>query len=165
MPDTVVLTGSSGYAGRVLAAAILTRGTERLVLPIRSGRSAAEVAEAILEEAQACAPDRPVASYADRLDLVPFEGLRDRLARSPVREIIHCAGCVDYFDKDKLTAGNLVLTHDMLKLGRALGVGRFVYLSTAFSAGDRNGALIKEELHTDDDGADLTDYMASKRQA
>jgi nucleoside-diphosphate-sugar epimerase len=82
-----------------------------------------------------------------------------------VDEIVHCAGCVDYFDKKRLRIANVDLTCRLLEAARRWGVQRFVYLSTAFCGGYRTD-LIPERLHPEPAPADEpTEYTRSKRAA
>jgi nucleoside-diphosphate-sugar epimerase len=85
------------------------------------------------------------------------------LRRLKIDSIVHSAGCVDYFHKENLTAGNIELTQALVNLGQELNVGRFAFVSTAFSSGYRDG-VIPESLH-DDPHEDPTDYTRTKRQA
>jgi nucleoside-diphosphate-sugar epimerase len=96
-------------------------------------------------------PDDPV----DVVDLAPvLEG---------VDEIIHCAGCLDYYDVAKLQAVNVHYTAHLLVLARHLSLKRFVYVSTAYSSGYQPHRT-PERLLTDPP-ADPTEYTRTKREA
>jgi nucleoside-diphosphate-sugar epimerase len=80
-----------------------------------------------------------------------------------VRDVLHCAGSLSYFNVRKLQAGNLDLTSAILSLATALDLRRFVYLSSAYSAGFTDRPIL-ETLH-DDPRNDPTDYTRTKREA
>jgi nucleoside-diphosphate-sugar epimerase len=87
----------------------------------------------------------------------------DRVAVNDIDTIIHAAGCVDYFDAASLESVNVELTKLMLALGKTAAVSRFVYVSTAYSAGYLDRPIAEAELG--DPLADPTDYTRSKRAA
>jgi len=89
--------------------------------------------------------------------------LAPEMKRLGVRDVLHCAGCLSYFNLGKLQEGNLDLTAGLLALGRAIDARRFVFLSTAYSAGFTD-QLIPEALH-EAYGDDPTDYTRTKREA
>jgi nucleoside-diphosphate-sugar epimerase len=165
----ILVTGASGYVGRLLAASLLQHEDAALILPFRSEKHSADaVVAGVLEEAQA-ASSRAVAAFADRLLPVswPAPGDFDRLLRflqqHAVDEIVHCAGSLSYFNRTKLQAGNIDLTGALLELGERLQVKRFFYLSTAFCSGFVDG-LVPEALHPEQT-TDPTEYTRSKREA
>lgn len=165
---TILLTGSTGYLGGLAVCSLLAKSPSTLVLPIRSGRNRDELIETIRAELQAAGGDLTDA-MRQRLIVValPAEKQPEQLLplarQHGVEEIIHCAGCVDYFDSESLKAGNIDLTAAMLELGRQADIRRFTYLSTAFSCGYAEGR-VEETLHAAPDG-DPTDYTYSKREA
>ena len=100
------------------------------------------------------------------LALPTFEDLGElspKLQALQVDEVVHCAGCLDYFDTPQLERVNIDFTTQLAALARKLCVRRFVYLSTAFSSGylDRP---VAETLH-DIPPADPTEYTRTKREA
>jgi nucleoside-diphosphate-sugar epimerase len=105
----------------------------------------------------------------DRVVTVPLpespriEDLVPALRRFDTVDILHCAGNLSYFNVRKLQEGNVDLTAAFLRLGAALGVRRFVYLSTTYSSGFTDGP-IAERLH-ETSGVDPTDYTRTKREA
>jgi nucleoside-diphosphate-sugar epimerase len=85
--------------------------------------------------------------------------------RLEVEDIVHCAGCLDYFDKRNLHLVNVELTSAFLALARELRVRRFTYLSTAYCAGYRED-VIPEALHPEPPpAAEPTEYTRTKRMA
>ncbi len=167
MSRTIILTGASGYVGRLVAAAILAKEDDSLILPLRAGRDSIEVQRAILAEAALLDPSPLSAARAARLRFVSIEEIESEIAEradTRISEIIHCAGCVDYFNAARLHDGNTELTRRMLALARRLEVDRFSFMSTAFSCGDTASNPIPEALHPDSEN-DLTEYIRTKREA
>lgn len=167
MSHGVIVTGASGYAGRLIAAALLAAGEKQLILPIRAERDPADVWEAIMVEARSLNPKISVQDCERRARFVPIEYLLARsgaLAADGVREIVHSAGCVNYFDLEQLEKGNIELTRKLIDVGRRIDTTRLTFISTAFSCGDVGSAPIPEKLHPVD-GRDMTEYTKSKRQA
>lgn len=165
---SVLLTGATGYLGGLIAATLLAEEDVELVLPVRGGHDAESISGPVRAEIEvrggAFEP-----SYLERLHpvaLPPFDSL-DQLdeaaGRFGVAEIIHCAGCLDYFDRPTLEAVNVEFTRRLVERARAWGVSRFVYLSTAFSSGYIDG-VVPERLHAEPP-ADPTDYTRTKRAA
>lgn len=161
----ILVAGGSGYLGSLVCAALHGSGAE-VVLPVREPHTPAAVQARIAAEVAALglawSPERvtvlPYPRAADGLsELLP--GLRELAPR----EIVHCAGSLSYFHRERLQAANVDHTGELLELGRALGVERFVYLSTAFSSGYVDGT-IGEALHPEP-AADPTEYTRSKRAA
>jgi len=159
----VLLTGASGYLGRVLAAELLASTSARLVLPLRSHHEPPAVAQAIADEH----PDLTQADVLRRARFCTLPPSAQIAALLPacggVRGIVHAAGSVSYFDRVALQEGNEQLTGAMIALGQQLQVEQFSFVSTAFSSGYRAGR-IDEQLHALA-GEDPTDYTASKRRA
>lgn len=165
---SVLLTGATGYLGGLIAAALLTGEEVNLVAPVREGYDLQSFLAPIRAEIEAQGGDfKP--EYVERVRLVrlPPLGFTDELdsvaSECAVDEIIHCAGCLDYFNQQMLEAVNVEFTRQMLEHGRRWGVRRFIYISTAFSSG-YTADLIRERLH-DEPPRDPTDYTRTKREA
>jgi nucleoside-diphosphate-sugar epimerase len=166
--DAVLVTGASGFLGSLVAGRALRAGARVVVLPVRHPGARDEIVARLA--AEAAAEDQPL-SDADhaRIVVVPWpppEGIAAfaaRLRTLGVRDVLHCAGCLSYFNVAKLQEGNIELTRTLLDLGCRLDVRRFVFLSTAYSAGFTTGP-IRERLH-DAPGDDPTDYTRTKREA
>lgn len=166
--DAVVVTGGSGYLGGLVAASLLVGDSATVLLPIRPHHPADEVVWHIRFGVQSLGHE-----FDDerrrRLRLLPMGSpdalgeLRDEVADLRIAEIVHCAGCLDYFDKTNLEAVNVELTRRMLDLGRRWGVSRFTYLSTAYSCGYIQGTA-PESLHPTPE-EDPTEYTRTKREA
>lgn len=170
MSSTTLVTGASGFLGRLVAATLLAEGGRRLILPVRGPAAAAALdaglrlalldagceAEALEEKLQRVRwVELPAPGNLRELDPIAAE----------VADIVHCAGCTDYYDAARLHAANVTLTSELLAAGRRLGVQRFTYISTAFCSGFRSGP-IPERLHADPAPADEpTAYTVTKRLA
>jgi dTDP-4-dehydrorhamnose reductase len=165
-----LLTGASGYLGGLVAAALLMHERRRLLVPLRAVAPAdcMELIRVALQDLGA------VDEAADLLRLLTFVQLPaldcfdqlDRLATSAnVDEIVHCAGCVDYFDNKRLRLANVELTSRVIEAARRWRVRRVIHLSTAYCAGYRSD-VIREQLHPDPPaGAEPTEYTRTKRMA
>lgn len=168
-PRRVFLTGASGYLGGLIAAQLLARSECELVVPLRPSSSAEGFRSRLSLELAALGYE-PDALQA-RVHVVSWSGAEG--AGSPdwdvpsvpegIDEIIHCAGCLDYYDLDALNAVNVELTTALLRLGKRWGVSRFTYVSTAFSSGYVDG-VVAERLH-EEPPADPTAYTRTKRRA
>ena len=165
---SLLLTGGTGYLGALIAAKLLTDEKVNLVLPIRRNHDRESLIRPIRAEIEVQGGVFEPA-YQDRLhpvELPECESLHelDRTVHElGVDEIIHCAGCLDYFDRDMLEAVNVDFTRNLLLQGKRWGVRRFTYVSTAFSSGylDR---IVPEQLHNES-SRDPTYYTQSKREA
>jgi nucleoside-diphosphate-sugar epimerase len=162
----ILVTGASGYLGSLIVATLLRHDTARLLTPVRGEPDSVLApvgAELATQSVSSVEPllDRleiPRLPPADELDrLVPM--MRD----FGVDEVIHCAACLDYFNRAALEAVNVDLTRRMVELAVKAGVRRFVYISTAFSSGYIETA-VPEELHGEP-SRDPTDYTRTKRVA
>jgi nucleoside-diphosphate-sugar epimerase len=175
MPNSqpaTLLTGGSGFLGSLTAAALLAEAARPLVLPVRPGHSAIECKNRLkIALRDRGVADREVEALIALVAVVELPSL-DRLgeldgiaSRFEVDEIVHCAGCVDYFDKRRLQLANVELTSRLLATARPWGLRRFIYLSTAYCSGYRSG-LIREQLHADPLVAgEPTEYTRTKRTA
>ena len=89
--------------------------------------------------------------------------LAGSLAGRTIDDVIHCAGCLDYFDTKELERVNVAFTAHMLELARRAGARRFVYVSSAYACGYVDG-MAPEALHAAPPG-DPTEYTRTKRDA
>lgn len=164
----LVITGGTGFLGSLLVATALRETEDTLVLPVRAPHSTETVVRRIVAELAAEGRRLGEADLA-RLVVVPLpptdrvSDLAPTLAARGVDEIVHCAGCLSYFNVTKLRHGNVELTRAMLDLGARLGVRRFTFVSTAYASGFVDGP-IPEELHAGP-RTDPTDYTSTKREA
>lgn len=163
----VLLTGATGYLGSLIVCAML-RGTQsQIVCLSRPSHDRQSLLEPIVVEWESSG--RQWSDELDRrIELITlpssFPDLDPLLKQlNDIDEVIHCAGCLDYFDSEKLQLVNVTYTKRLLSLARQLEVNRFTYISTAYSGGYRDHAA-REDLHDEPDG-DPTDYTRTKRQA
>ncbi len=165
--NSVLLVGATGYLGSLVAAGLLCEGY-RIVAPIRQ----LHTRESFINKLKADLVAEEIYTDIDfdrliTISLPPVKEIPDLMSELKalgVREILHCAGSVDYFDTEKLKEVNIDLTNSLLELGKQLQITRFVYLSTAFSSGFIDG-LVREMLHQQQPKADPTEYTKSKREA
>jgi nucleoside-diphosphate-sugar epimerase len=169
----ILVMGASGYVGRLLTATLLEREPRMtIVAPVRAKHDHARLRAAI--ECELAISDPAARARAlERLVLVPLPPtaqfatellphLEHQLRAYDVVDIVHSAGCLSYFNAAKLREGNEQLTSLMLEFAQARPIGKFVYISTAFSSGYVDGA-IPETLH-DDPARDPNEYTSSKRR-
>lgn len=165
---TVLITGATGYLGSLVAAAIAADRSARLILLIRGKRDPAAVIAGIRE--QAARAGRPWGRHeADHIIAVSLPGafraadIVREIRRFTISEVVHCAGCLSYWNEKSLHAGNERLTTELLEAAASLRVGRFSYLSSAFASGFVDGP-VRETLH-EGPCVDPCPYTASKRNA
>ena len=133
----ILVTGATGYMGALIVASLLRDTAAQITCLTRSVHDRKALLEPIVEEweaqAHGCWSDAVESrvhqmqlpdDLADVADLAPqLEG---------VDEIIHCAGCLDYYDIAKLQAVNVGYTAHLLVLARRLTLKRFMYISASF---------------------------------
>jgi thioester reductase-like protein len=165
---SILLTGATGYLGSLIAASLLLHEDMDLVLPVRVGNDLDSIIRPIRAEIEVSGGEFDGA-FRDRLKVVqlpPFESLHEldkAVQEFGVGEIIHCAGCLDYFDSSTLQSVNVEFTRCLLERGLAWNVRRFIYISTAFSSGYLD-STVPEQVHVEPD-SDPTDYTRTKRDA
>lgn len=161
----ILLTGASGFVGKLMAAVLLARHDDlQLLLPYRTHHSERELANKILLRAGDLNPNANLTRT--RLIMKPVSNLLDLLEMQgqlgDVQEIIHSAGSVSYDDEETLLTVNIELTKSLVGLAKKLNVKRFTYISTAFSCGFGR-KLVYEDLHPEPT-FDPTLYTKTKRQ-
>lgn len=166
----VLLTGGTGYLGSLLAAQILHDGwADHLVLPTRKPSDLGPIPNEVRTELHAlgAAPDRHLhratSIHWQGAESATAESLRALLETHKVATIVHCAGCLDYFDEQALTAVNVDFTTRLVQAAKQAGVGCFVFISTAYAAG-YSGSTIPEAALAAPHG-DPTSYTLTKRAA
>ncbi|HEX7154264.1 MAG TPA: SDR family oxidoreductase [Thermoanaerobaculia bacterium] len=164
----VLLTGGSGYVGGLIASTLLIHEDVTIVAPVRRTVDRQRFLEPVSAEVRLAGHvfDEAMASRIHLVELPERDRLAeldDAVARFGVDEIIHSAGCLDYFNAGALESINVDLTRAFVDQGRRWNVRRFIYISTAFSSGYVHHE-IAETLHAAP-GKDPTDYTRTKRVA
>ena len=165
-----MLTGGTGFLGALMAAQMLTDGwADHLVLPSRREVAAGNIPDEIQRELRALGknPD----DFSGQVTTIHWQGaetatverLANTLRAGQADTIVHCAGCLDYFDNDTLQAMNVDFTERLTIAAKRAGVGLFIFISTAYSAG-YSGALVPETALSEPP-EDPTDYTLTKRVA
>jgi nucleoside-diphosphate-sugar epimerase len=168
----VLVTGASGYLGSLAAATLLAHERCTLVLPVRSRHLATGCLERIRRELlDLDLSPQQVEEALGRAHVVPLPAISDlalldtTVKAFGVDEILHCAGCIDYFDTENLTLVNVHFTEQLLAAAKRWSVDLFVYVSTAYCSGFLDG-VVEERLHPEP-GAERepTEYTRTKREA
>lgn len=170
----VLLTGATGTLGGLAASALLSNDDVEVIVPVRSRHPRDAVATAVGREI-ALSGDRVASDWGARLHQValppgagdpggldPLDELDAVVDHYQIQEIVHCAGCLSYFNESRLTAVNVEMTRRFVGAAQRWGVRRFVHVSTAFASGFVDGP-IPERLH-DDPSRDPSFYTESKRR-
>jgi nucleoside-diphosphate-sugar epimerase len=169
--SAVLITGISGYVGVLIGSALLKATNDVIIGVIRDPSQKEVVFNNLLLEYQALdtADEKGDKDILKRVQLLTLSEVAAKVngstgSKTPaVKEVIHCAGSVDYFDEDQLNRANIQYTKEILDLAQSLPVNRFIFISTAYSCGYIDGGA-PESLHPEP-GADPTVYTRTKRQA
>ncbi|MEI8326190.1 MAG: SDR family oxidoreductase [Betaproteobacteria bacterium] len=164
----ILLTGATGYMGALIVASLLRDTAGQITCLTRSMHDRAALLAPIIEEweaqAHGCWSDA-VESRVHQMKLpenmADVAGLAPQLER--IDEIVHCAGCLDYYDIPKLQAVNVGYTAHLIVLARRLALKRFVYISTAYSSGYQ--PHVTAEALLPEPKSDPTQYTRTKREA
>ncbi|MFN7693179.1 MAG: SDR family oxidoreductase [Burkholderiales bacterium] len=166
----VLITGGTGYLGALAAAQLLADGwADHLVLPTRKAPADGGVPEELAREWAALG--QPADALAARVSTVAWAGaeaqteasLETLMRAHGVKVLLHCAGCLDYFDEAALLAVNVEFTRRLTSAAKAAGVRLVVFVSTAYAAG-YSGAPVPERP-LDEPATDPTAYTRTKREA
>jgi nucleoside-diphosphate-sugar epimerase len=165
----VFLTGGTGYLGSLLAAQMLHDGwADHVVMPTRRA-VCGDVPEDLERELKAlgaaadCAAERVTAIHWEGAATVSIESLAAMLSQARIASIVHCAGCLDYFDMQALRLLNVDFTATLVEAAKRAGVRCFVFVSTAYSAGYSGGPV--QEAALPEPPRDPTGYTLTKREA
>jgi nucleoside-diphosphate-sugar epimerase len=147
MSRATLIAGGSGYVGGLVASALLADEDRCAVLPLRNLAKVGECLSRLRLALVDYAPAAPVEDLLRRVTIVAlpsvgsFAELDRTIAEFGVDEIIHCAGCLDYFDRSRLISANVELTARLVEAARRWTLDRFIYISTAYCAGFRHGLI------------------------
>jgi thioester reductase-like protein len=152
---TLLLTGATGFLGGELLARLVERDPGRDIItlvraddaPAAQARLDAALDALLAPEAREGARVRAVAAHLDRPGMGLSERDRDALAER-VDSVVHCAASVEFtLALEDARRINVDGTREVLALAERAGTGldRFVHVSTAFVAGDRDGTYEESE--------------------
>jgi nucleoside-diphosphate-sugar epimerase len=164
----VVLTGASGYLGGLIAATLLAEDDVRIMALVRAPFEFARLFAPIRAEIEVSGRHFDP-EYYRRFIPVTLPSVERLIELDPViaefgaRQLIHCAGCLDYFNREALEGVNVRFTSALMDAARRWRFERVTYISSAFSSGYMDD-LVPERLH-DRPGRDPTDYTRTKREA
>lgn len=164
----ILMTGATGYMGALIVASLLRETEAQITCLTRSVHDRAALLAPIIEEWEAQTQGGWTDAVESRIHQIMLpDDLADVADLAPqlggVDEIVHCAGCLDYYDLPKLQAINVGYTALLLVLGRQLSLKRFVYISTAYSSGYQ--PHITAEGLLPEPKMDPTQYTRTKREA
>lgn len=155
----IALTGATGFVGNALALELLA-GTDATLLCITRG-TADEPADARVQRGLLAACDaygqeelKPAVRARCRAlagDLTAERcGVEPGLLRA-ADAFVHCAASLQYKDRyrDEILQTNERGTANALALAEAAGIPAFHYVSTAYVAGDREGAIAEAPVPAD----------------
>lgn len=168
MSRAILLTGASGYVGGLIASALLANEDVRILAPVRTLGPPERFFAPIEAEVRLAGGvfDDAMAARVRVIELPPLDRLSDLDAiveEMGIDEIVHSAGCLDYFNAGALQAVNIGYTTAIVEQAARWKVSRLTYISTAFSSGYVR-QRIAETVH-DEPGKDPTDYTRTKRDA
>jgi nucleoside-diphosphate-sugar epimerase len=157
---THLVTGGTGFVGGALIIELLDRTDDRLLSITRSdgSRSAGERLTRALE-ASALAYGRAdlIPAIAERCSAVEADLMLpdcgvDAGTLGQIDHFWHCAASLEYKDqfRDDIWATNVGGTSHALELAKKLNDPAFVYVSTAYVAGDRRGDVAENSVEGND---------------
>jgi long-chain acyl-CoA synthetase len=150
----ILLTGATGFLGGELLIRLLERTDHEVITLVRADDDAGAQARMdatldMLLPPGSVAPGRvrAVAAHLDRPGLGLPEADLDALAQQ-IDRVVHCAASVSFtLPLDEARRINVEGTREMLAIAaRAPALERFVHVSTAYVAGDRDGIYRADEL-------------------
>ena len=156
----ILLTGATGFVGMELLVRLLERGDRDVVALVRAAddRAAQVRIDGVLDTL--FAPDavgamrgrvRALAGDLERRDLGLGAEARDRLT-SEISAVAHCAASISFdLSLEDARRINVAGTNAVLRLAREArdrgALERFVHVSTAYVAGDREGRVGESERY------------------
>lgn len=164
----ILMTGATGYMGALIVASLLRDTAAQVTCLTRSVHDRAALLAPIIEEWEAQAHGCWSDAVESRIHQIKLpDDLADVADLAPqlegIDEIVHCAGCLDYYDLPNLQAVNVGYTAHLLVLAQRLSLKRFVYISTAYSSGYQ--PHVTAEALLPEPKSDPTQYTRTKREA
>jgi thioester reductase-like protein len=171
---TVLLTGVTGFIGGAIAIELLSTTDVEILCLVREAEGVPP--DARLEAALRASAEMYGLEIADGElgrchplvgDITePFAGVREE-AVAPLASVWHVAASLAFEDEraDEITRHNVGGTQNVVDLAAAAGCKEFNYVSTAYVAGDRRGAIAEENVSADAETAANNHYERTKMQA
>ncbi|PKG37881.1 SDR family oxidoreductase [Psychromonas sp. Urea-02u-13] len=166
--STIILTGASGFLGNIILSNLFYNSNSDVIAVIRGNNDSSKIYEKAIGYLRDT--HRPVIDeYAARFSTIDLQDIFDKkidleqLKILDIESVIHAAGSVDYFNEEHLTQININLTSTFINFSKKINAKKFVYISTAYSAGYTNELVTESELPEPD--KDPTFYTYSKRKA
>lgn len=165
---STLVTGGNGYLGGLIIEALLRKTNRPLVVLARKGNNLENILEPIRIERMSRG-EVLTTQDIERVLVLNYDSIeslgdvKESLIKNNVTEIIHSAGCVEYFNVEALEKVNVEMTERLLDLSNSISLDRFIFISTAYSCGYINFQS-KETLHSRPN-SDPTDYTRTKREA
>jgi nucleoside-diphosphate-sugar epimerase len=160
MTGTILLTGADGYLGSRLAAALLADGDDRLLLTIKGGAGTGEFTARRQRLERVLGP-----GHAARVTIVPADlrhgGVLDGVSTSGVTRVVHAAAVTRFnVERAEADAANVAGTAQVTAFAaRCDRLERFVFVSTLYSAGRRQGDVFEKRF---DEAGFVNHYEWSK---
>jgi len=163
-----LMTGATGYLGATALHAIVEGTDSQIVILIRRVTDQNLIIEDLRANLEADnntlkAEDEKRLSFIQFTSVETLEAGLEKVKPLGVDAILHCAGCVDYYDREKLTVGNIDFTRKLVEFAKENSIDDFIYISTSLSSGYLHDE-VPEILHGEPE-EDPTVYTESKRQA
>lgn len=168
---TRIITGSTGFLGSHLPARFIEREEDSWVL-VRGDEPMGRVRQAVRAAVSSYGPSRNPEISLARVEAVAGDICADGCGLSPSNvkrlravgggEFWHVASSLQFHDNDRdaIHACNVVGVSNAVQLAERVGCRRFVYISTAYTAGTKVGD-IAEELH--DPGGGFNNYYEQSK--
>jgi len=170
---TILLTGATGTLGSRILFSLLEekfQEIEHIYLPVRERKSKTPQSRIAVMLASSFAPDfikKNIEAILYKITVVPADKLLSPitfLGKAKITHFIHSAGLVNLSTapeaKEEIFEENLEFTKRIFNTYKDL-IGKFIYISTAFSVGNMEG-IIPNDYLSSEPKAHRNHYEASK---